>query len=244
MPEIDTTQLDKELSESVTDNGGLFCGVREEQFAIGGITYSWIRGAKLKWGVEFSRLGNLSRDDIISNIKFWLKNEFESNGDIFFEFVEGKMSSNIWLTAMRLDGKSGVLADMQIPPQNAKPQDTQLIGRFDDSENYGLYENPPSGTIDFERTAKHEWEHALGIGHRPPSITKPALIAPIYSPTMRNLQAADVEEIVRRYGPAKTATNPPVSGTSKPVNCKVVHEIEQNGKRWKGTLSGILMPVN
>ena len=242
---VDTTQLDKELSESVANGGGLFCGVVEQAFAIDGVTYQWPRGSKLKWALDSETMakgyGQLKADDIISCIKQFLKNEFDANCDIQHEFVSNVSIANIILTRHRHDGPSGVLADMQIP-MNARTDSTQLIGRFDISENWVLAENPPAGTIDFERTCKHEWEHAMGLGHRPPSVTKPALIAPLYSPTMRNLQKADIDELVRRYGTPQQAPTPPV-GARKPVNYTNVVEIEQNGLKWKGSVSGILSPV-
>jgi hypothetical protein len=243
--EIDYSTLEREAEKPIGEGGALFCGVTAQQFAIDGVTYQWPRGSKLKWALDSETMakgyGQLKADDIISCIKLFLKNEFDSNCDVFHEFVSSSASANIILTRHRHDGPSGVLADMQIPA-NARVDSTQLIGRFDISENWVLAENPPAGTIDFERTCKHEWEHAMGLGHRPPSVTKPALIAPLYSPTMRNLQKADIDELVRRYGTPQQAPTPPV-GSRKPVNYTSVVEIEQNGLKWKGSVTGILTPA-
>lgn len=229
------SQLENELEKAIGAGGGLFCGQNSEGFAINGVTYQWERGSKLTWGVAFTRLGALTRDDVISAVKEFLK-EITDCCDLFFSFTENANAANIKLTSQRLDGPSGVLADMQIPPPGSKASDTQLLGRFDDGENWGLYDNPPNGTIDFYRTALHEWEHACGLGHKPPSIQVPALISPIYSPTMRHLQKADKDELVRRYGVAQAppVVPPPVAGR-KPVNC----EIEQGGLKWRGVLSPI-----
>lgn len=239
--QVDYSELAKELETTIADGGGLFCGQNQEGFAINGVTYQWVRGSKISWGLDFSRIGQLTFDDMVSCIKEFLK-EITDSCDIFFEHITNADIANIKVTGRRLDGKSGILADMMIPPPGSRPDNTQLIGRVDDSENWVLADNPPNGTIDFYRTMLHEWLHACGLGHRPPSITQPALIAPLYSPTMRHLQKADKDELVRRYGAPQTPIPPPVSG-SKPVDYEGVHTIKQGGKMWRGTVKGLLLPV-
>lgn len=240
---IDTSAIGMEGVLSANAGGGLFCGVTEEQFAINGVTYQWPKGSHLKWGMEFSRLGGITGDDLISAIKEFLK-EIAGACNATFEYVQGQMSANIWLTAKRLDGPSGVLADMQIPT-NARVDRTQLLGRFDDSENWVLADNPPAGTIDFYRVGLHEWLHAMGLGHRPPSVTKPALIAPLYSPVMRHLQKADIDELVRRYETPQTPVVPPTTGVRKSVNFKADNaELEQDGRKWRANITGVFTPVN
>jgi hypothetical protein len=127
---------------------------------------------------------------------------------------------------------------------NPRP-DTQLIGEFDDSEAWGIFDKPPAGRIDFYRVFLHEFEHALGLGHKPASVIEPALIAPVYSPVVRHLTPVDISELVRRYGSPKAAPAPPATPTTggKPVNYKGVHEIEQNGMIWRGEVSGVLARV-
>lgn len=241
MEQIDYSALERELETSVIAGGGLFCGQNQEGYSINGVTYQWVRGSKLKWGLDFSQIGQLTYDDMVSAIKEFLK-EITDCCDLFFEHITNADIANIKVTKKRLDGASGVLADMQIPPPGSKPDSTQLIGRVDDSENWGLFENPPSNAIDFYRTMLHEWEHACGLGHKPASVTKPALIAPIYSPTMRHLQVADKDELVRRYGSPQVAIPPPTSGT-KPVDYEGIQTIRQGGRTWRGTVKGVLLPV-
>lgn len=230
-------ELDLHGLRSVLDGGRLFCGVTEEQFAINGVTYQWPRGSKLTWGLDFSRLGSLSDMDVKGCFAAALK-EISECCDISHSMVANPRSANFLITQKRLDGAMGVLADCQIPVGNVTP-DTQLLMRLDDSEAWVISETPAPNQIDLYRVCLHELEHGHGLGHKPANIAAPALIAPTYSRTLRNLQKADKDELVRRYGVAATtvvppAVNPPVPPTpgSKPVNVTV----EQDGKIWKGQL--------
>lgn len=237
----DTAQLDKELGNSVSFGGGLFCGQNDEGYAINGQTFQWPRGSRLTWGIAFSSVGGLSAADCKDAITEALK-EISGCCDVTHAYVANANTANIKITSQRLDGPSGVLADMQIPFSNAHPDSTQLIGRVDDSEKYGLFDNPPQGWIDFYRMMLHELEHAHGLGHKPASLQVPALIAPIYSPVMRHLQPADIGELVRRYGAPQAPVPPPTAG-GKPVNFKGIGEVEQDGKLWRGEVKGILQRV-
>lgn len=201
----------------VTEGGLLYCGVTIEEYAIGGITYAWpVAIKKLRWSLNFSRLGQLSDMDFKDAATQWFK-EISDCCDRQFEYTANPRLANILYTVQRLDGRSGVLADMQIPVGNVTP-DTQLTGRFDDSEGYTLSATPGQGEIGLYPVGLHETEHAMGLGHKPANVASPALIAPIYNPLIRNLQAADIAELQRRYGKPLVATPPPpgptVLGTS------------------------------
>lgn len=239
MSDADYSAIERELETSVTEGGGMFCGVTAEAFAINGVTYRWPAGSHLTIGVSFSRLGDLSDMDCKDVIQKAVA-EPAAAANVTFEVVTNPLTANIRLVRNRLDGPNGVLAQMGIP-MNPRP-DTQLIGEFDDSEAWGIYDKPPAGRIDFYRVFLHEFEHALGLGHKPASVRDPALIAPVYSPVIRHLQPADVSELVRRYGAPKVAPSPPATG-SKPVNYKGIHEIEQNGMVWRGEVTGVLTRV-
>jgi hypothetical protein len=237
----DTSVLVRETESPLASGGGLFCGVTEEAFAINGVTYSWPRGSRLKWGIAFSRLGELSDMDVKDTIVETLK-EISACCDVSHEYVANPNAANLRIETRRLDGQSGVLADCQIPVGNVSTDTTTLQLRLDDSEAWGLYDNPPAGRIDLYRVLLHEFEHGHGLGHKPPSIQLPALISPVYSPVMRHLQAADISELVRRYG-APQLPPPPPAGGPRPVNFKGIGEIEQDGKKWRGNIEGIIQRV-
>lgn len=227
----------------------MFCGVTAEQFAINGRTHQWPRGSLLTWGVAFSRLGEMSDMDVKDAIIEVLK-EPANACDVSFKYIQNALQANVRLILSRLDGPSGVLAQAGIPMPNARPENTQLTLEFDDSEPWGLFANPPSGRIDFYRVALHEFLHILGLGHRPPSVREPALIAPIYSPVLRHLQPADIGELVRRYGAPKPLPSgpaePPVAG-ALPIHFSEVKNVWQgegaNKKLFRGTVEGTLQRV-
>lgn len=238
--------LENELEVPLSQGGGMFCAQNAEGYAINGVTYQWPRGSVLTWGLAFSRLAGLSDMDVKDAVTAALK-EIAECCDVSHEYTANVGGANFQLTTQRLDGASGVLADFQIPVGNVGPS-THLLGRFDDSENWVLAENPPVGSIDFYRVVLHELEHGHGLGHKPASIQAPALIAPIYSPTIRHLQQADKDELVRRYGPPKPVVSPPpppipVPGAN-PIVLTTTSVLEQGGKKWqaetKTTLTRVL----
>lgn len=228
---LTTEQKDLLGLKSVTDGGLLFCGVTEEAFAINGVTHQWPRGSKLTWRLDVTRLGTLSNMDMRDAIAVALK-EISGCCDITHSMATVGQTPNLLIISRLMDGASGVLADCQIPVGNVNAG-TSLLMRFDDSENWVIQDQPTQGVIDFYRVFLHEAEHGHGLGHKPVSIPEPALIAPMYSRTIRNLQRVDVQELLRRYGaPAAVPTPPTPTPGAKPVNVTV----EQDGKVWKGSI--------
>ncbi len=215
-PPVNAPETDPELFgiKPATEGGFLFCGVTSEAYAINGRTYQWGKGAHLTWSLGFSRLGSLGEDELKEAYRQCFA-EISAACNITHEYVSNHRTANILTNVQRLDGRGGTLADMQIPVGNVSTDRTQLLGRMDDSEQWGLWDNPPSGGIDLYRVALHELLHAHGLGHKPASIREPALIAPMYDRNIRHLQAADIKELVRRYGPAKEQ-KPPSKPTPEP----------------------------
>ncbi len=233
----DTTPDEQSLLElhglrSALFGGFLFCGVSHEEYAINGVTYAWPRGTKMSWGLTFSRLGSLSDMDCKDVFSAALK-EISDCCDFSHNYVSNANAANLKITTQRLDGNFGVLADCQIPVGNVNPE-TQLLMRLDDGESWVISSAPADSQIDLYRVFLHEAEHAHGLGHKPASVTAPALIAPIYSRTIRSLQSAtDMAELVRRYGgPTAPSPTQPPPPTAKPVHVTV----EQAGKIWSGPL--------
>jgi hypothetical protein len=224
---------------SAVDGGHLFCGQNDQGFAINGVTYQWPRGSQLTLGVDFSRLGGLSDMDC-KDLMVAANREISDCCDVGLSIITSPQRANIKLQLRRLDGPSGVLAQCGIPVGNLTAERGQLNMEFDDSETWVAAVNPSVGKIDFYRVYLHELLHGLGLGHKPANIAAPALIAPMYSPRIRNLQAADVQELQRRYGPAKVdPVGPAPTPVPAPAGDKLEVEelrIRCGGKRYK--LSG------
>lgn len=229
------TEAEQELYglRPVTDGGIAFCGV-EEDFAINGVTLKWPKTIQvITWGINFSRLGTLSDMDFKDAATTWLR-EIEEACDRIYRYVADPGKANLLYTKTTLDGRNGVLANMQLPYGNIHAG-TQLVGKFDDSEGWVLSDTPQQGEIDAYRTGLHETLHFEGLGHAPADLNKPALIAPMYSLQIRHLQAADTSELQRRRG--KPVVNPvpadPVNPTlGKPI--EIYHKTTQDGKEWSG----------
>lgn len=209
-----------ELLTPVTDGGCAFCGVLLQEYAINGVTYGWRKGSHLRVALNFDDLGALRAAEVGAAVEEALR-EISDCCDITHEIVTSTIGANLLVTLARLDGKMGVLADCQIPQPGATPDKTQLLMRIDTSERWGLSANPTGDMIDFYRVFLHEALHAHGLGHKPASIRDPALIAPMYSPVVRNLQPADKGELLRRYGAAKTQPQPPGIPAELPVRLEL-----------------------
>ncbi len=120
-------------------------------------------------------------------------------------------------------------ADCEIPVGNVSAATTRLRMRIDTSERWGLSADPMGDLIDLYRVFLHEALHACGLGHKPASIRDPALIAPMYSPSIRHLQPADKGELLRRYGPAKVAPTPVPPPGSVPQSIQARVELDAYG---------------
>jgi hypothetical protein len=227
-------ELDLYGLRSADAGGVLFCGV-SEQFAINGVTLQWPRNSKLTWGLDFARLGALSDMDLKDAITAAIK-EVTDVCDIPCTFIKDASRANLKIIQTRLDGRSGVLADCQMPHKNAHQDTTQLVMRFDVSEIWGLAVNPSQGMIDFYRTFLHEYLHFKGLAHAPANIR--ALISAMYSVNVRNLLEPDKAELLRRY-PATVKPGTPTPGSGKCLIEKIIVNVD--GKRFEA--SGTASPM-
>ena len=227
------TQADLELLgiRPASEGGILFCGVELQEYAIGGVTHQWPRGSHLLWQLEFSRLGPLSASDVKDAWAVCCK-EYSDCCDLTFDQARPGQVPNLVIVTRRLDGSSGILADCQIPVGNVGPG-TTLTMRIDDSENWGLIENPPRGMIDLYRVLGHEGQHWLGCGHKPANVTDAARIAPTYDTRIRYMQDADKSELVRRYGQPKQVPGPgPKPSPVAPMMLPIEVSVEAFGHRY------------
>lgn len=244
---------DRELElyglRSAARGGLLFCGVTEERFAINGVRYQWPKGSRLAWNLGFSRLHDLTDLDLKGAMVEMLK-EISDVCCLDFEYTPNPKQANILIDLARLDGPSGVLADMAIPMQNAHPDRTQLRGRVDSSENrWVLKENPGPGELDWYRTQLHELLHACGLGHQAANAAEPALIAPTYNPRIRHLQRPDIAELQIRYGKREPQPEATASSLGNTAKVRIVIEsgsqrVELSGEKAWATVAAMRAGLN
>lgn len=122
-------------------------------------------------------------------------------------YTANTKTANIVVHGVRLDGPSGVLADMQLPC-NAR-QNSQIRGRTDTSERWKYFDGPgANGELDLARTDAHELGHAMGIPHIKPG----NLLQPMWDQNIWTPQAGDIEEAVARYGKGEQTPDTPKEG--------------------------------
>lgn len=233
-----------DMMKPVSQGGLWFCGANPEAFAISGVRHAWPKGSVLGWHLDFSRLGSLGIEELNEAYKAGCAEIMAATAGVTLKYVANAKTANILCNVKRLDGPSGVLADMMLPVGNANDQKTTLQGRFDDSELWVLSEKPAPNQIDFYRVALHELLHAMGLGHKPNTINGSALISPLYDRSIRNLQTLDKQELRTRYGDApdeKPTAPTPVAPGSKPVWLRIENgylKVGQNSSEWGIELSG------
>ncbi len=193
---------------SPASQGGLvFCGVTEH-YAIDGRRFQWPRGIVVTWALDFARLGELSDLDCKGELQNWA-DAVMANCGLILAYSSNPRTAHIRVTAEHIDGKSGVLGDMQIPMGSASQK---LKGRFDTGEpRWTIAANPPAGYIDFGAVGWHEGTHALGLGHRVFDRNNPSLMHAMYQPGIRRFYPPDIAELQLRYGPPTAPPEPPIS---------------------------------
>lgn len=198
---------------SVVDGGTLFClQCLTMPFAIGGVRHQWPKGSTVSWHIGMSRLGNLSDMDMKAARERTCLEIQSYVRDLKLVYTPNGKTANIVCTSVPMDGPSGVLADHQLPVGQMHAG-SQLLGRFDSRENWVLSKIAVPNAIDWERTDKHEFGHALGFGHGQVIKSDPALLEPSYSWSIFMYQPRDVVEWQERYGKAEVESspqNPPV----------------------------------
>lgn len=121
------------------------------------------------------------------------------------------------ITAVKIDQRNGVLADMYLP--GPMPQH----GRIDTSEAYTIQVPIGAGRIGLGNVCTHEFCHWAGVGHlQPPG----SLMNPIYNPQIDSPQTADIAALKSIYpGPPALGPLPPTPPVPPGGESKVTVEI-------------------
>jgi matrix metalloproteinase-14 (membrane-inserted) len=122
-----------------------------------------------------------------------------SEADIYLGTGRGRRSA--------FDGPGNTLAWAELPPGNDQP----LNVKFDLDEMWVLEMGRARSEILLRNVACHEFGHSWGLDH---SQLQSALMAPFYTPNIRDPQQADDVVRYRRLYPAATPTPPPAQTTT------------------------------
>lgn len=154
------------------------------------------------------------------------------NGLSGFEWVwsTNPKTAHVLVHGVKLDGPSGVLADMQLPC--GARANTQLRGRTDTSERWKVYDGPGTpGELDLTRTDAHELGHAMGIPH----IDAGNLMQALWDRNIWMPQAGDVAFLVKLYGrPKNPQPQPQPQPPSGPVGTGEPDRVQVLTVKWLG----------
>lgn len=144
--------------------------------------------------------------------------------------VNAPEKANLLIDFGAIDGDSQTLAWCELPCGRDTPQ-TKLKMLVDTAEPWVIAIKPPAGHVDFVRVIRHELGHFAGMDH----IADGNLLAPYYSPAIRDFQPGDVKELQTRYGSAIAIPVPaptPVPGETADCTVRL-----PNGQVWNGPLT-------
>lgn len=99
-----------------------------------------------------------------------------------------------------IDGSGKVLAWSELADGSQRPKQ-QL---YDRAESWGSSDQPPATMIDLVRVAAHEIGHVIGLTHD--TADQPALMAPMYSRTVRLPTSRDIDRAIALGYKRRTAS--------------------------------------
>jgi len=117
-------------------------------------------------------------------------------------YVDRARDARLIITAQRLDGPSGTLADCMLPCGGI----SQAVMRLDLSEAWTASMSEGQRRVVLPMVLWHEMGHGIGLSHAPQGSMN--VMAPVYNPRVSGAGSYDVEEAIRRYGRRRQKPTP------------------------------------
>ncbi|MDA1055023.1 MAG: matrixin family metalloprotease [Planctomycetota bacterium] len=130
-----------------------------------------------------------------------------------FELTTNTRTANVVMGTHR-ERSGGVLAWSQLPNGSG----SQLDQSYDDAESWHWRDvDVPSGAIGLIHVIRHEWGHAMGLGHG-----GNWLLRPTYDPRAYEFWGWELDQMLKRYGePQDTPGDPPTGGKRQKISLVV-----------------------
>jgi len=147
--------------------------------------------ACISWHVS-NGLPRFPRRELI-HIFHWAWNQITPLARLGATYTGNHKTAHVVIRCGLLDGAGDALAESYLPDEDT----LQLEQLYDFSEPWEFDEKPAKGRIDIGRVVIHELLHALGVGHYDGD--EPSIMSPYYDETIREPQAWEVRQLLRKY---------------------------------------------
>lgn len=159
-------------------------------------------------------VGNVSHEDF-RDITIYSWQDFMDNCGVDLRYTTNPKTANIILRGRKIDGSGGTLGRSYLPiglRRNSDKVGDNALGMEFDFENLSSEEVAPNGKLSAPAIWRHEGGHGIvALDHAPEN--SGALMRPFLDPKVSKLQAWDIRECQKVYGPPKAKDKPPVVPT-------------------------------